>query len=151
MDTTFELTPRQKTLLVFLGADGGEKLDPVRVQKGLFILAKETPEDWLPPEARYHFEPYHYGPYSSALYRDLDELGRRGYLDTTVVRGQSWNYYSLSSEGARLYEEVSETMNPKAVEYSRKIREFVGKLSFRKLLTTVYEQYPAYAVNSVFK
>lgn len=151
MDQALELTPCQETLLVFLGAGGGEKLDPIRIQKGLFILAEETPPEWLPSEARYRFEPYHYGPYSSALYRDLDELERRGYINTTLVAGQSWNYYSLSSEGTRAYREVSEAMDPKAVEYSRKIREFVGKLSFRKLLTTVYEQYPKYAVNSVFK
>jgi uncharacterized protein YwgA len=151
VDQTLELTPRQKTLLVFLGADGGEKLDPIRVQKGLFILAEETPPDWLPSEARYRFEPYHYGPYSSALYSDLDELVHRGYVETTQVLGRSWDYYSLNSEGARIYQEVSEAMDPKAVEYSRKVREFIGKLSFRKLLTTVYEQYPDYAVNSVFK
>jgi len=151
VDNALELTPRQNTLLVFLGVNGEEKLDPIRVQKGMFILAKETPQDWLSSEARYHFEPYHYGPYSSALYRDLDELEQHGYIDKTVVLGRSWDYYSLSSEGVRLYQEVSETMDPKAVEYSQKIREFIGKLSFRKLLTTVYEQYPDYAVNSVFK
>lgn len=151
MDTTLELTPRQEALLVFLGADGGGKLDPIRVQKGLFILAKETPQDWLPSEARYSFEPYHYGPYSSTLYHDLDELDRLGYVAATVVPGRSWNYYSLSSEGARLYQQVSEKMDPKTVEYFRRIRKFIDKLSFRKLLTAVYEQYPDYAVNSVFK
>jgi len=151
MDTAaIELTPRQETLLVFLGS--GEKgLDPIRVQKGLFILTEETPEDWLPSEARYRFEPYRYGPYSAEIYYDLDKLEGLGYVTARRVLGQSWNYYSLTLEGQKLARSMAERMDKRAVEYVRRLRDFVGELSFRKLLTTVYEHYPAYAVNSVFE
>ncbi len=151
MDAATELTPRQEMLLAFLGADGGEKLDPIRIQKGLFILAMETPQDWLPSEARYEFEPYNYGPYSSAIYRDLDELERRGYVETTSVAGRSWDYYALTPEGIKAAETVSRGMDSRALQYFQRIRDFVGMVSFRKLLTAVYERYPKYAVNSVFK
>ena len=151
MDTAaIELTPRQETLLVFLGS-GKRGLDPIRVQKGLFILAEETPEDWLPPEARYHFEPYRYGPYSAEIYYDLDKLEGLGYVTARRVLGQSWNYYSLTPEGQELARSMAEGMDKRAVEYFRRLRDFVGELSFRKLLTTVYEHYPAYTVNSVFE
>jgi uncharacterized protein len=151
MDAKVELTPRQRTLLVFLGADGGESLDPIRVQKGLFILAMETPQEWLPTEARYRFEPYNYGPYSPAIYRDLDELVRRGYVETTGLAGQSWDYYALTPDGIETAQSVAREMDDRTVRYSHTIRDFVGKLSFRRLLTAVYERYPKYAVNSVFK
>lgn len=151
MDTAIELTPRQQSLLVFLGGDDKKRLDPIRIQKGLFILAQETPEDWLSSEARYRFEPYRYGPYSPEIYYDLDKLEGLGYAKTTRVIGQSWNYYSLTPEGEELRRDVAEGMDARAVEYFRRLRDFVGSLSFRKLLTTVYEHYPAYAVNSVFE
>jgi len=151
MDTAaIELTPRQETLLVFLGS-GDKRLDPIRVQKGLFILTEETPEDWLPSEARYRFEPYRYGPYSAEIYYDLDKLEGLGYVIATRVLGQSWNYYSLTTEGQELARSVAGGMDSRAVQYLRRLRDFVGELSFRKLLTTVYEHYPAYAVNSEFE
>jgi uncharacterized protein YwgA len=150
MDTAIDLTPRQEALLAFLGAGSNKKLDPICVQKGMFILAMETPEDWLPSEARYHFEPYRYGPYSPEIYYDLDKLEGYGYVTTTRVLGQSWNYYSLTPEGQELARSTAEGMDNRAVEYFRRLRNFVGELSFRKLLTTVYEHYPAYAINSVF-
>ena len=150
MPVTGELTPRQETLVTFLGA-GNKKLDPIRIQKGLFLLAMETPEDWLPSEARYAFEPYHYGPYSVDINRDLEELQRRGYLEITEVLGRSWNYYSLSPEGSEAVRGVSERMDARTLEYVGKLREFVGRLPFNRLLTKVYDKYPSYAVNSVFK
>ncbi len=151
VDKALELTPRQKTLLMFLGVDGEQGIDPVRVQKGLFIMAMETPKDWLPTEARYRFEPYHYGPYSAEIQYDLDKLEGYGLVEATRVIGRSWNYYSLTPEGAQLSSEVAEATNPKVVEYTQKLRDFVGNLTFRNLLTTVYRNYPDYAVNSVFK
>jgi uncharacterized protein YwgA len=89
MDALTELTPRQRTLLTFLQAGDGGKLDPIRIQKGLFILAMETPEEWLPSEARYHFEPYNYGPYSSEIYYDLDRLEGYGYVEKIEMPGRS--------------------------------------------------------------
>jgi uncharacterized protein YwgA len=145
-----ELTPRQETLLVFLGS-GEKELDPIRVQKGLFILAQETPEAWLPSEARYRFEPYRYGPYSAEIYHDLDRLEGLGHVTASRIIGQSWNYYSLTPEGQELARSIAEGMDNRAVQYLRRLRDFVGELSFRKLLTTVYEHYPAYAVNSLFE
>lgn len=151
MDTTaIELTPRQETLLVFLGS-GEKKLDPIRIQKGLFILTEETPEDWLPSEARYRFEPYRYGPYSAEIYHDLGKLEGLGYVRATRVLGQSWNYYALTPEGRELAQNVAEGMDDKAVQYLQRLRDFVSGLSFRRLLMTVYEHYPAYAVNSVLE
>jgi len=150
MDVALELTPRQETLLVFLGS-GEKRLDPIRVQKGLFILAEETPEEWLSSKARYKFEPYRYGPYSAEIYYDLDKLEGLGYVTATKVLGQSWSYYSLTPEGQELAVRAAEGIDNRAVEYFRRLRDFVGELSFRKLLTTVYEHYPDYAVNSVFE
>lgn len=150
MDAAIELTPRQETLLVFLGSSE-VKLDPMRVQKGLFILGEETPEDWLPREARYRFSPYRFGPYSSEIQYDLDKLEGYGYVKASRVLGQSWKYYSPTPEGIELSQSVAENMDDRAVRYSQQLREFVDKLSFRRLLTTVYEHYPAYAVNSVFE
>ena len=147
---TVGLSWRQGTLLLFFsGSD--RALDPIRVMKGLFVFTMEAPEKWLPRDERYEFKAYSYGPYSSQVSNDLDYLSSKGFLQTTQAPGKSWSYYALSENGASIASSLAPSFDPNAVEYLRKLREFVASLSFRQLLDTVYAKYPEYAVNSVFK
>lgn len=144
------LTWPQATVLEFLsGSD--KQLDPIRIMKGLFVFSMEAPEAWLPKEERHHFVPYSYGPYSQQVNSDLGQLGIKGYVQMTLVPGKSWSYYSLTSEGESVAERIAPAFNPAAIDYLRRLREFVVNLSFRQLLDTIYAKYPEYAVNSVFK
>jgi hypothetical protein len=151
MKRVAELNPRQQTLLVFLSTDEAQKLDPVRIMKGLFLISMESPQDWLPREARYEFVAYNYGPCSFDIYSDLDQFVEHGYVKATEVPGRSWKYYSPTSKGVELSKRLVRTMHPKVVKYFEAIRNFVSKLSFRQLLEAVYHRYPQYAVKSVFK
>ena len=148
--TKSELTLRQKTLLLFLGFSDLQELDPIRIMKGLFLIAMEAPKKWLPREARYKFEPYDWGPYSVDIYSDLDQLIEYKYIKTIEIPDHSWKYYSLTSMGIKISKSVAKDMDPRMVKYLQTIREFVDSLSFHELLTAIYRQYPKYAVNSVF-
>lgn len=151
MDAEPNLTPRQRALLVFIGDAGPNDLDPVRIMKGMFLIARETPPDWLPSEARYQFMPYNYGPYSSAIYADLDELERLGYVRPERALGQHWKHYWLTPRGREMAVASAATLGRDVVRYINSVRGFVTRLSFRDLLTAVYRRYPDYAVNSVFQ
>ena len=83
-------------LLGFKGTGDTVALDPVRVQKGMFLLAQEG---GIPEDERYTFEPYHYGPYSFELKRDLNELVRSGLAAAHPVSGYSWHRYHLTKAG----------------------------------------------------
>jgi hypothetical protein len=144
------LSKTQKTLLLFF-LESEKKLDPIRIMKGLFIFTMEAPLRWMPPDDRYKFVPYSYGPYSREVDRDLNALTLRGYLQTSSAPGRSWSYYSLTQAGKEKAIEVSREFPPPAVTYLQQVREFVQRLSFRQLLDTIYKKYPKYAVNSVFK
>lgn len=146
-----EITLREKTLLLFLRAGHGDELDPIRIMKGMFLFAKETPSQWLPTESRYEFEPYYYGPCSFEIYSDLDHLIRSGYVKTRDILGQTWKYYSLTSEGTNLANRLAKSIHPDALNYLQRIREFISKVSFRQLLSVVYHAHPQYAVKTVFK
>lgn len=145
-----DTTERQKVLMTFLGASDQE-LDPIRIMKGMFVLASESPVTWLSRDARYKFEPYHYGPCSFEVYRDLDLLVHLGYLCAREAPGQSWKYYSLTSKGQVVRRTVAKSFDPKLVDFISRVRDFVGSLSFRDLLSVIYRKYPEFAVNSVFK
>lgn len=145
------LTEQQKVMLLFTSGAGPQDLDPIRVMKGLFLISEETPQAWLPAEARYRFEPYDYGPCSFQVYKDLEALEHHGLVQATKVLGRTWSYYSLTGTGEGLAIELSSSVDPRASRYFATVREFVTRLSFRKLLNAIYERYPDYAVNSVFR
>lgn len=148
-----EISPRQKTLLLFLSAGQDQEIDPIRIMKGLFLFAMESPREWLDQESRYEFIPYYYGPCSFQIYSDLDYLTEEGYVFSRERPGQSWKYYSLSREGARKAEDLARAkpIDDRAVGYLKAIYDFVSNSSFHHLLTVIYNSYPKYAVNSVFK
>ncbi len=50
-------------------------LEPVRVQKALFLLAREGD---IPRDEQYRFVPYNYGPMSVGVYRDVAALVAAG-------------------------------------------------------------------------
>jgi hypothetical protein len=118
--------------------------------KGLFLLAQEAPKSWLASSGRYSFEPYHYGPFSADIYRDIDSLCGMGFAQCHEVPGQTWCRYSLTDAGRSEASASTVDENPGLVKYIRDLRGWVTSLSFNRLLTAVYEKYPEFARNSVF-
>src|SRR5882757_8195501 len=94
---------RSDWLILFLAAAPGEPLDPVRMQKGLFLLAMEASLD---DEERYDFEPYSYGPMSRDLYGDVRRLTRERLLDAPPVAGATWRLLRLTATGSELAERL---------------------------------------------
>jgi hypothetical protein len=79
----------------FEGAPHG--LDPVRLQNGMFLFGQEVAE--VPPDEKYTFRPYDYGPMSKAIYDDLDGLVADELVETVPVEGQSWSRYRPTERG----------------------------------------------------
>ena len=71
------MTPREELLLAFLAA-GQNRIDPIRVMKGMFIFGQEAPAEWLQGIPLYEFQPYNWGPFCQDIYRDLDDLRAPG-------------------------------------------------------------------------
>ncbi len=137
-------------LLVALDAPPGG-LEPVRVQKALFLLAREA---GLPRRERYWFLPYNYGPMSPRIYRDVDVLVRRGLLERLPVPGYAWGRVRATEAGRRRAEELAAGAGERerrALAALARIRTLVTSLGFAELLETIYDRHPEYAVKSVFR
>jgi hypothetical protein len=137
-------------LLVALDAPAGG-LEPVRVQKALFLLAHEG---CLPRAERYGFVPYNYGPMSPRIYRDVEALVRRGHLERLAVPGYSWGRVRATAAGRERATELAAAAGPRerrALEALGRIRTLVTSLGFADLLATIYDRHPEYAVRSVFR
>src|SRR5918997_4851797 len=115
-------------LLVALDAPPGG-LEPVRVQKALFLLAREG---GLPRAERYWFVPYNYGPMSPRIYRDVDALVRRGLLERVPVPGYSWGRVRATEQGrerARRLAAAATEREQSALRALARIRALVTSLS----------------------
>lgn len=138
-------------LVLFLAAPPGDALDPVRVQKGMFLFAMRAP---LAEQAHYEFEPYAYGPMSRGLYGDIRRLCRARVLEPTPVEGATWQLLELTSTGSERAKDLrrrAERERPAALDHLDRIRHEIDGRTFSELLQYVYERYPAYTVRSVFR
>jgi len=136
--------------IAFEGAPGG--LDPVRLQKGLFLFAQEATS--VPSDQRYAFRPDSYGPMSRDIYDDLKALVSAGLVETVAVEGQTWSRYKPTlrgvERGRRLIREAVDN-HPLATRQLFDTKQSVARMTFASLLEDVYERYPAYASRSIFR
>jgi hypothetical protein len=129
-----------------LGATGPPELDPIRIQKGMFLLSNRGPAREL-----YRFRPYDWGPFSADVYADLDRLTERGHLDRSVVPGRTWFKYRVTVRGDELARSIASSLGAETVGWLKAVREYLTTRTFAQLLREIYAEYPDYAMNSRFE
>lgn len=133
-------------LLAYKGAHG-PALDPVRIQKGMFLFAQEAGA----PEAEvYDFEAYNYGPYSSELKSDVSGLVASGLAEEIPVSGYTWARHGVTDEGMTRARALFAEAPTEPARELYKIKQEITSLGFSELLRRIYKKYPAYAENSIF-
>lgn len=141
------MEPRDWLLLyvAFKGAPHG--LDPVRIQKGMFLFAQEG---GVSKTEGYEFEPLHYGPMSKQVYADVDRLVADGLIRGEAVPGYTWKRYTITPAGMDVAKHLYEDADELPMQRLYAIKQDVSTKSFNALLRDVYARYPPYAVKSVF-
>lgn len=134
-------------LLAFKGAES-TALDPVRVQKGMFLFAQQSGR---PAVECYSFEPYNYGPYCAALKADIRKLVAHGDATDVLVPGYTWSETQLTKHGMhRARELLVAAPHDEAVQLFE-IKQRVTGTDFGDLLRAVYADYPEFATKSIFR
>lgn len=134
----------QKHLLAALAAASDGVLEPVQIQKAMFILSQEAVSHV--GGQFYKFVPYNYGPFSKAIYSDLAVFEDSGWV--TVDHNSSPKRYIITKSGM---EQRNETLLSNTMEsYVPTVVNWVKGQSFSQLLNSIYKKYPDFAVNSVF-
>jgi uncharacterized protein YwgA len=140
-------------LTLFIALEGApDGLDPVRIQKGMFLFAMEAE---VPAREKYGFKAYDYGPMSAAIYSDLDALVRSGVAIREDVEGKRWSRFRATdvghNAGTRAIVQAQLGGQLAAAQALHAIKRRVASLPFDELLRSVYAKYPEYAENSVFR
>lgn len=150
MPTVGPVNRRSWLLLLIAAPPEGPGLDPVRLQKGAFLLAREA---GLDPDEAYNFVPYNYGPMSRDVYSDVDRLVAEGLVQREPVSGYSWERHRATAAGREAAHRLlarAEISSP-AIEELRRIKLRVTRATFATLLADIYKRYPAYAARSAFR
>lgn len=137
---------RRSWALLAIASAEGKPLSPVQLQKSLFLFGRNAPEV---PANFYEFEPYHYGPFSKQVYSDTQELARLGHVEFVQGRG-GWAEYRATPAGLRAADVAAQQAPPRAVEYLRSVVAWTRTLSFRDLVSSIYQAYPEQRAKSVF-
>lgn len=137
-------------LLLFIALDGAPRgLDPIRLQKGMFLFAMDEGSD---PGEIYNFVPYNYGPMSVQIYRDLESLTEQGLIEAKEVQGQSWSRYVATENGLLAARELLRQEPSEATaRLLYAIKADVSSHTYREVLEDVYDRFPEYASKSVFR
>lgn len=142
--------PSDWLLLLIAARPSRRGLDPIRLQKGMFLLAREG---GIAPRERYWFVPYNYGPMSPALYRDLERMESEGLVERTLVLDESWRQLTATEAGmkrARALRRRARAGAPEAVTELARIKRRIVTMTFAELIADVYRRYPYFARRSVF-
>lgn len=144
------LQRRDWTLLV-LAAAGGQPLQPVQLQKTLFLIGENLkPVEKDLSSEFYDFEPYDYGPFDRMAYADAEYLSNQGFATITTLPGRLYREYAATVDGLQRAKALEQDLARPLVEYVHSIVDWARSLSFSDLVRAIYQQYPEQRVRSVF-
>lgn len=121
---------RQKVLLGFL-LEAGRPVGKIELMKWAFALRHDTASRGGP--SFFDFLPYHLGPYSFTLDREMDALAAQGYVRAVDA---GW-----------MLADPTAAAGPVGPDVRHVVRRYAS-VSVDDLLDDIYSRYPAYTVNS---
>lgn len=124
-------------------------LTPSVLQKSLFILGREHPNDVGP--GFYEFSKDAYGPCCVDIYRDAEEHASNGLIVIQKNKRGGWKEYSVTVRGWQRAAELREAIGPDVAEYIADTLHWARGLSFQALVTHVFREYPEYREKAVFQ
>lgn len=139
---------RKNWALLAIAAASGEPVSPVQLQKSLFLLGRELGD--LVSGDFYEFQPYNYGPFDIAVYKDAEELASEGLITITRPPHARYNEYRATAMGLARATCIREQAPARAAKYLETAVAWARRLSFSELVQAIYAKYPDTRVNSVF-
>ncbi len=139
---------RRDWLLLAVAAAEDEGLDPVQLQKSLFLLGEKRKQEVGP---FYEFEPHNYGPFSKDIYAHATALVDNGYLTKEKQPSYSWSIIRITEQGRRAARTLRREAPEEALAYLERAVDWVKGQSFYDLVRSIYRHFPEYRTNSIFR
>ena len=138
-------------ILLVIAAAPSKQLQPVHLQKSLFLLGRRLSGKQLQVEEFYQFEPYDYGPFCSQVYSDADQLRDEGLVHIDQPTSLSFRLYSVTEQGGERANTLRKALDQDVRNYLDRLVSWTSSLSFKRLVSAIYHEFPDMKVNSVFQ
>lgn len=144
--------------MALLYACGGDEIEGrTRLQKLVFLMEQELDEEVMAAlqSPDYGFIPYDYGPFSKALYDDLDSLDESSLIEVdeeNMADGKVKYTYRLTDDGESwLQDQVDHDKDAEVVHsLAKNLKSDYNDKDLSDLIDEVYAEYPKFAENSVW-
>lgn len=146
-------------LLLAFAEDNEPIMGKTRLQKIIFLFQQEILKE-KKKDLGYDFIPYNFGPYSSTLQSDVEELTNDDFLKVDAHQGLNGKYiyhYTITDKGQELAEAlITESKYAKfrlngPYNLLKKIKIEANRDDLDSLLKRVYSEHPEYAKNSIYE
>jgi uncharacterized protein len=141
---------RRDLLLVVLASAEGRSFTPVQLQKSVFLISRNVPS-LIDSGPTFNFTPYDYGPFDPSVYSEAVVLQLSGHVVIAPSASGRWSTYAASDAGVARGRALLAGLEANIQDYIRRISDWVRSLSFRDLVKSIYDAYPAMKENSVFR
>jgi uncharacterized protein len=141
---------RKEAVLAAMAASHGAVHSPVQIQKLMFLLDRNVP-NFVNDGPQFDFQPYDYGPYDRTVYNELEALAEDGSVEIIEAPDLRRRSYRLTPLGQERGDHLITQLGSSTAAYAHKLSEFVRRLTFAQLVSTIYRKYPEMKVNSVFR
>lgn len=130
-------------------ADAQDDVRPVQLQKALFLLGRNMPDEVSAACAWYDFKPYNYGAYDAEVYQDAEDLATQGLIEIVPAPGHRLRRYRITKAGREKAKQLP--VSKRASEYVCNLVAWAQSLTFAELVAKVYEIAPETRKNSIFR
>jgi uncharacterized protein YwgA len=139
-------------------ANGGESvIGRTRFQKIVFVIQNQAKFY----KERYHFMAHDFGPYSTELQKDIDDLIHTGFLrenKDTIDEGKIRYQYVITPVGATTLNRIlgngrfdRKFRFKRVLASASKVKAELNRRDLNSLLSDIYTRYPEYAKYSKYK
>lgn len=142
---------RDDWVLLTIARAGDRPLQPVQLQKSLFLVGRNLSKSLLKADPFYRFRAYDYGPFAAEVYTDAEAFESLGFVTITRPPSSRYKLYLATPAGRQQAESLEAGLSAKAKEYLSEVVQFVQSLTFDQLVAAIYHAYPDMKVNSVFQ
>lgn len=137
--------------LIAIASARNQPLQPVQLQKSLFLLDRNLTHKQRQTRNFYKFDPYDYGPFCNSIYSDTEVLEANGLIVIQRPPEARYKLYSATEAGAEEAVKLQNGLDKDVVDYLQAVVGFTQSVSFNQLVSTIYEAYPEMKANSVFQ
>ena len=137
--------------LLVIESAGTKPLEPVQLQKSLFLLSRNLKSKQLGTKPFYKFEAYDYGPFCRDVYSDAENLAQEELVSITMPLGGRYRSYQATEKGKKKAAELRGTLTEPVRSYLDEVVKFTQSMPFNDLVAAIYNRYPEMKANSVFR